>query len=127
MVWLVSSVFKNGDELPLLDLSPSVKSFDCSSGRRSVLTKSKLMLWIRGALEGPRGQIGVGTCGVGGVCGDPGDGGLDRDDFLDAEEKSLARLFFFFSVFPGASPSPFATGSAAPNPPSTSVIVYSRS
>ena len=81
------------------------------------------MLGIRGAPDGPKGQKCVGTCGVGGVRGHSGDGGLDRDDLLDAEENSLARLFFFLSVFPCASPSLIAAADWSPNSPSTSVMV----
>lgn len=81
------------------------------------------MLGIRGAPEGPKGQKCVGTCGVGGVCGYSGDGGLDRDTFLDAGENNLTRLFFFLSVFPGATPSSIAVANGSPNPASTNVMV----
>lgn len=81
------------------------------------------MLGIRGAPEGLKGQKCVGIWGKGGVCGYSGDGGLDRDDFLDAGENNLARLFFFLSVFPDATPSSFVVDNGSPNPPSTNVMV----
>lgn len=81
------------------------------------------MLGIRGAPEGLKGQKCVGTWGKGGVWGYSGDGGLDRDDFLDAGENNLPRLFFFLSVFPRATPSSIAADGGSPNPSSTNVMV----
>ena len=84
---------------------------------------SKFILGIRGAPAGPMGQNCIGTCGIGGVRGYSGDGGLDRDDFLDTGENNLARLFFFLSVFPSATPSSTAAANGSPNFPSINVMV----
>ena len=75
---------------------------------------------MRGAPDGPKGQNWVGTCGVGGVSGHSGDGGLERDDFLDT---SLNRLFFFFSVFPSGNPLSNAAAEGSPNSPTADVMV----
>lgn len=84
---------------------------------------SKLMLEIRGAPEEPEGRKYAGTCGIGGGCGYSGDGALDGDGFLGAGENNLVRLFFFLSVFQGATPSSIAAPNGSPNPPSTNVVV----
>ena len=81
------------------------------------------MLGIRGAPEGPKGQMCVGTCGIGGAGGCSGDGGLDRDDLLNGGENNLVRLFFFLSVFSSAIPLSTAAANGSPNPPSTNVMV----
>lgn len=57
------------------------------------------------------------------------EGGLDRDDFLDdldGVEKSLVRLFFFFSEV-GACGWPYVVTSCSPEPPLANSIVWSVS
>ena len=52
-----------------------------------------------------------------------GDAGLDREDFRDAWENNLVRLFFFLSVFSIATPSSSKGSGGSPDPPSAKVIV----
>ena len=85
------------------------------------------MLGMRGAPEGPNGHKLGGACGVGGEWGHSGDAGLDRDDFLAAEENILARLFFFLSVFSGVTLPSIAAANGSPKPPSINVIVKGKS
>jgi len=86
-----------------------------------------LMLGILGEGSDFKGHEGADVGVVGVPRRSSVEGGLDLEDFFEAEENSLVRLFFFFKGFvTGESPPEVTNGCPDPPPPGSIASSFSR-